>query len=38
MNSQKEALVKIYDEWKGKNEQVDDVCFVGMKVRWKMFV
>lgn len=33
MNSQKEALVKIYDEWKGKNEQVDDVCFVGMKVR-----
>lgn len=32
METQKEKLVKSFDEWKGKNEQVDDLCVIGLKI------
>jgi serine phosphatase RsbU (regulator of sigma subunit) len=32
MNEQKEILEKKFEEWKGVNEQVDDVLVIGLKV------
>ncbi len=32
MKEQKEILEKIFTEWKGNNEQVDDVTVVGLKI------
>jgi len=32
MNNQKEALMNHFNEWKGDLEQLDDVCFIGIKV------
>jgi serine phosphatase RsbU (regulator of sigma subunit) len=32
MNEQKLVLEKIFMEWKGHNEQVDDVCVIGIRV------
>jgi serine phosphatase RsbU (regulator of sigma subunit) len=32
MIEQKSALEKIFDEWKGSYEQVDDVCLMGIKI------
>lgn len=32
VNEQKEHLDKYFENWKGKNEQVDDVCIVGVKI------
>jgi hypothetical protein len=29
---QKEKLSKNFDDWKGQNEQVDDVCIIGIKI------
>lgn len=30
--SQKAALNRAFEDWKGKNEQVDDVCVLGLKI------
>ena len=30
--SQKAALNRTFEEWKGENDQVDDVCVVGLKI------
>jgi serine phosphatase RsbU (regulator of sigma subunit) len=32
MNNQKEILVKTFDDWKGANEQTDDVVIIGMRI------
>ncbi len=32
MEEQKEILDKTYEEWKGENEQVDDVLVIGVKI------
>lgn len=32
MNEQKEVLKKHFFEWKGSLEQLDDVCFIGIKI------
>ncbi|HEY6163143.1 MAG TPA: tetratricopeptide repeat protein [Bacteroidia bacterium] len=32
MEWQKNALVNIFDEWKGELEQVDDVCLIGIRI------
>lgn len=32
MREQKEALLKIFNDWRGAQEQLDDVCVVGIKV------
>jgi len=32
MPQQKEKLRSVFEDWKGKLEQVDDVCFVGIKL------
>ncbi|MFY9311232.1 MAG: tetratricopeptide repeat protein [Bacteroidia bacterium] len=32
MNEQKQALLKVFNDWKGNQEQVDDVCIVGVRV------
>lgn len=31
-DQQKETIIRTYKEWKGKNEQVDDICIIGLKV------
>ncbi len=31
-NVQKERLYNLFEEWKGKHEQVDDVCIIGIKL------
>ncbi len=30
--SQKAALNRAFEDWKGKNEQVDDICILGLKI------
>ncbi len=32
MSAQKEALIRHFEEWKGENEQVDDILVVGIKL------
>ncbi len=32
MNEQKEIIDKTFEDWKGDNEQVDDVCVMGVKI------
>ena len=32
MDFQKEELVRIFEEWKGKEEQLDDICVIGFKI------
>jgi hypothetical protein len=32
MQQQKAALEKVFDEWKGDHEQVDDVLVIGIRV------
>ncbi|MCB9175001.1 MAG: SpoIIE family protein phosphatase, partial [Flavobacteriales bacterium] len=32
MNKQKEKIEETFINWKGKEEQVDDVCIVGIKI------
>ena len=32
MNKQKELLSSYFKEWKGIEEQVDDVCVIGIRV------
>lgn len=32
MNKQKKELLLTYQNWKGKQEQVDDVCVIGVKI------
>jgi len=31
MNTQHELLSQAFDEWKGKLEQIDDVCVIGVR-------
>ncbi len=31
-SAQKSALAQLFDEWRGNQEQVDDVCLVGVKI------
>ncbi len=33
MKVQKEILEQKYENWKGNNEQTDDVCVVGLKIK-----
>jgi serine phosphatase RsbU (regulator of sigma subunit) len=32
MNEQQQALSKVFDDWKGNLEQVDDVCVIGVRL------
>ncbi|MBL7918318.1 MAG: tetratricopeptide repeat protein, partial [Bacteroidia bacterium] len=32
MDEQKEFIVKVFEDWKGRVEQVDDVCIIGVKL------
>ena len=32
LNQQKEILDAAFEDWKGKLEQVDDVCVIGIKL------
>lgn len=32
MNEQKEILKKTFEKWKGKQEQIDDICVMGIKL------
>lgn len=32
MHQQQEILSKVFDEWKGKYEQIDDVTLLGVKI------
>ena len=32
LNEQQELLKNTFDNWRGKLEQVDDVCIVGIKI------
>jgi serine phosphatase RsbU (regulator of sigma subunit) len=32
MNEQKQKLEEVFENWKGKLEQVDDVCIIGIKL------
>jgi len=32
MNEQREALLQAFMSWKGRYEQVDDVCVIGIRV------
>lgn len=32
LNKQEALLSKVFDDWKGKLEQVDDVCIIGIKI------
>jgi len=32
MEAQYKALLNYHHEWKGKEEQVDDICMIGVKV------
>tara|TARA_B100000508_G_scaffold132802_1_gene122086 strand:+ start:43130 stop:45517 length:2388 start_codon:yes stop_codon:yes gene_type:complete len=32
MNEQKEMIDKAFEEWRGDNEQLDDVCVIGLRV------
>lgn len=32
METQKENLTRFYAEWRGDNEQIDDVCVIGVKI------
>jgi len=32
MDEQEAFMAKAYDEWKGGNEQIDDVLLVGIKI------
>ena len=32
MLEQKEIINKVFEEWRGDNEQIDDVCVIGIKI------
>lgn len=32
MHDQKNIIAKYYEDWKGRNEQTDDVCVIGIKI------
>ncbi|NEN24584.1 hypothetical protein G3O08_13835 [Cryomorpha ignava] len=32
IDQQKSALLSAFDEWRGENEQIDDVCVVGIRI------
>lgn len=32
MQKQKEDLIKIIDEWRGRYEQIDDICVIGVRI------
>lgn len=32
LDVQKAGLIKLYEDWKGANEQVDDICFIGIRL------
>ncbi len=32
MNEQREYLIQFFENWKGDNEQVDDVCVIGIRI------
>ena len=32
MKEQKESLIKVYEEWKGDLEQVDDILVIGIRI------
>ena len=32
MADQKEMILKAFNDWKGNEEQVDDVCLIGIRV------
>ncbi len=32
MPEQEQKLAEEFDKWKGSNEQVDDVCVIGVRV------
>ena len=32
LNSQKESLSRTFDNWKGRQKQVDDVMIIGLKI------
>ena len=32
MKSQRDMLVEEFAKWKGDNEQVDDICIIGIKI------
>lgn len=33
MEDQKHALLHAFDSWRGENEQIADVCILGIKIR-----
>lgn len=33
MDEQKVLMTRIFDQWRGENEQIDDVCLMGIRVR-----
>lgn len=33
MDAQADLLTRVFDEWKGREEQVDDVCVLGLEMR-----
>jgi serine phosphatase RsbU (regulator of sigma subunit)/Tfp pilus assembly protein PilF len=32
MSQQKQHLIDVFEKWKGENEQVDDVCIIGVRI------
>lgn len=32
MHEQKKALEKNYEEWRGENDQIDDILIIGIKM------
>lgn len=32
LTEQKKALIASYNNWKGTQEQIDDICVVGVKI------
>ena len=34
METQKELILEKFRDWKGDNEQVDDVCIIGVRIWW----